>query len=200
MLTLGIDSSGLLLTVALCRTGEVVASRSVEQRRQQGEVLLALVDECLVQAKSELGDLAALAVVTGPGSFTGLRLGIAASLGLARSLNCALTGYDRFTLLRTPETALVFESLRADVFVQIPGHEPQMLLPADILSRWPGAVAGDGVAKLMALDPARPVAPLPLAAELAAQKVYADLQAKRELPPATPYYLRAPDVTFPAAL
>jgi tRNA threonylcarbamoyladenosine biosynthesis protein TsaB len=198
MFVLGLDTSGTEIAVVLCQSGAPVQQRVQAQARQQGELLLTLVDDVLHKANCDLADLAALAVVTGPGSFTGLRLGLAAALGLARAKNIPVTGYDRFSLFApthlTP-TALVFESLRTELYVQLPGMAPQMLTPEQITALWQGPVAGDGAVKL----PAHSQVALPLGAELVAKAATRALQAGQALPVATPYYLRPPDVTMPVA-
>lgn len=198
MLVLGIDTSGTEIAVALCRDGAQLQLRQQAQARQQGELLLSLIEDVLQAASCKLTDVKAIAVVTGPGSFTGLRLGIAAALGLARAQSIAVCGYDRFTLFTPllPEpTALVFESLRAELYVQLPGTAPSMLTAEQIAQQWQGQVAGDGAAKL----PTQQQVALPVGAALAAQAATRDLNVGRALPVATPYYLRAPDVTFPVA-
>lgn len=200
MLVLGLDTSGLQLAVVLLRDGALAAQASYAERREQGEVLLPLIDDCLKQANSQLADIKAVAVVTGPGSFTGLRLGLAAAQGLVRVLSCPAAGYDRFSLMRQAlqdkPVAIVLDSLRAELFVQFPGTQPQMLTPEQIAALWSGPITGDGVSQL----PGRTIVDLPKAAELAARQIAIDMASGKKLLPLQPFYLRAPDVTgVPAA-
>jgi tRNA threonylcarbamoyladenosine biosynthesis protein TsaB len=76
-LLLAIESATRVCSVALARGGEVVAERASHDARRSDERLLPLIDELLVGAGVRLADVAAFAVSIGPGSFTGLRIGLA---------------------------------------------------------------------------------------------------------------------------
>ena len=79
---LGIDTSTLTASVAIVRDDLVLAAgeSSVNTHSQR---LLGLIDEALDAAGLTLGDLSAIAIGAGPGSFTGLRIGMATAKGLA---------------------------------------------------------------------------------------------------------------------
>ena len=87
---LAIETSTLTAEVAIAR-GAIgaapdaieIASHGVSGANTHSEVLLGLVDAALRDAKLELGDVDAVAVGAGPGSFTGLRIGMAMAKGLA---------------------------------------------------------------------------------------------------------------------
>jgi len=198
MYWLGIDTSGVELCVCLLADDVVQFRKTYGERRQQGDVLFPLIDEALASAELTLQDLAGLAVVTGPGSFTGLRLGLAAAQGLARASALKVAGYDRFTLLRGAlagqPAAIVLDSLREELFVQLPDQAPAMLTASDIAAQWPGPVCGDGAG----LIEGRPVLEVPDAAALAARQMAKDVVSGAALPPLLPCYMRAPDITSPA--
>lgn len=197
MWALGVDTAGVAQSVVLLHSDGRRFLRQSAERRQQGDIVQEFVAECLAEAGIALQDLGVLAAVTGPGSFTGLRIGLALLQGYARGLGCPLTGYNRFTLLRftAPDAVIVLDSLRAELFVQLMPGKTEMLVPADILPRLAGrAVVGDGAVHLgMTALPTLPEA------ELAARHALADLAAGRALPPAIPHYVRPPDVTVPKA-
>jgi len=197
MWALGVDTAGVTQSVVLLHSDGRRFIRQSAERRQQGDIVQEFVAQCLAEAGITLKDIGVLAAVTGPGSFTGLRIGLALLQGYARALNCPLTGYDRFTLLRftAADAVIVLESLRAELFVQLTPGQNEMLSPADILPRLTGrAVVGDGAVYLG-------IEPLPTLpeAELAARHALADVAAGRSLLPAIPHYVRPPDVTFPKA-
>ena len=87
MLTLAFDTATSVATSALVRDGEVLGERVSRAVR-----VLEDADELLRDAGHEQSDLTALAVGTGPGSFTGLRLGLAAARGLSFALELPVAG------------------------------------------------------------------------------------------------------------
>ena len=92
MKTLGVDTSTPVNTVALCEKGRIVAETSVDCGRAHAERLMATVDWVLAEAGVGLGAIDLLAVSIGPGSFTGLRIGVAAWKGLALAGGLPLIG------------------------------------------------------------------------------------------------------------
>lgn len=78
-----IDTSGAWLNMAVCQGEDVLASISQEAGNQQAERLPFELGNILAQAKVKLSESDWLAVITGPGSFTGLRVGISFAQGLA---------------------------------------------------------------------------------------------------------------------
>jgi tRNA threonylcarbamoyladenosine biosynthesis protein TsaB len=78
-----IDTSGPWLNMALCREGKVLATVVQEAGNRQAERLPSELDNLLVSARLKLSEINWLAVTVGPGSFTGLRVGISFAQGLA---------------------------------------------------------------------------------------------------------------------
>ena len=76
MIVLSIDTTEMRGSVALLRGKETVAHRRHEGSVEYSEWLLPMVEEVLAQAKSRMENVELLAVATGPGSFTGLRVGL----------------------------------------------------------------------------------------------------------------------------
>lgn len=83
MLTLGLNTAFSTMEAALVRDGEIVADLREAMPRGQERRLPGLVAELLAEAGVTLADLDRIAVITGPGSFTGLRIGVAYARGLA---------------------------------------------------------------------------------------------------------------------
>lgn len=81
---LSIDTASAKTTVAL-RTGEHISSRSTDRQRQAAQQVLPLLQELLNEHGLEVSELGGIAVVNGPGSFTGMRIGVAVAQGLARA-------------------------------------------------------------------------------------------------------------------
>src|SRR2546429_2855361 len=87
MLTLAFDTATGVATSALVRDGEVLGERASRAVR-----VLADAEELLEHAGAEPRELNRLVVGTGPGSFTGVRMGLAAARGLAVALDLPLAG------------------------------------------------------------------------------------------------------------
>src|SRR5208283_2227009 len=86
---LGLDTSTPIASLALISHGTVAAS-VVRPVTSHGAALPGAVDELLSAAGLAIGGLGAIAVGTGPGSFTGLRIGLSYAKGIAMASRCAL--------------------------------------------------------------------------------------------------------------
>jgi tRNA threonylcarbamoyl adenosine modification protein YeaZ len=93
LLLLGIDTSGTCALVALGELdGRLIAERRWLAGYRHGEDLLVRIDELLAAEHAGLADLAGVVVGTGPGAFTGMRVGLATAKALARGLEIAIAG------------------------------------------------------------------------------------------------------------
>src|SRR4051812_18630670 len=99
----------------------------------RAQTLLEDVDALLRQGGAHPRDLDALAVGVGPGSFTGVRIGLAAARGLALSLDLRGAGVSTLAALAAgaPEALPVIDARRREVFT-IAAGEPVVLAPADV--------------------------------------------------------------------
>ena len=93
---------------------------------------VALPVECekfIVECGAMWRDISAIGVVVGPGSFTGIRLGIAYAKGIAMGLNIPVVGISVFDLYlaATPDAFVAIDSGRGDFFVAANGLEPQTM-------------------------------------------------------------------------
>jgi tRNA threonylcarbamoyl adenosine modification protein YeaZ len=92
-LLLGIDTAGIRAAVALGRPdGTLVAERRWSAGYRHGEELLTRIDELLRSEGAALGSVAGVIVGTGPGAFTGLRVGLATAKALAHGLGVPIVG------------------------------------------------------------------------------------------------------------
>lgn len=87
MKILGVDSSGMVASVAILENEIVVAEYSVNHKKTHSQTLLPMIDEIVKMTDTKLEEIDAIAVAAGPGSFTGLRIGAATVKGLAMSIN-----------------------------------------------------------------------------------------------------------------
>jgi tRNA threonylcarbamoyladenosine biosynthesis protein TsaB len=208
---LALDTGSPTVSVAVGLAGRVLASREVAMERSS-ETLLGLVDEVLRDAGFGARQLAGIVALRGPGSFTGLRVGLATVLGLHQSLGVpatALPTLDVLAMLASPgpgrRLALV-NALRGEWFAQEfawddQGTAPWALGPAEILAEpalaalSPATVLGFGVERLRELWPtAAMVTGAPLAGAALRFATLPGVEWRVELLTA-PLYLRAPAVT-----
>lgn len=83
MLILAFESSAKAASVALCRDGRLVSQYSQCSGLTHSRTLLPMAEDMLKNAELTVGDVDAFAVAHGPGSFTGIRIGVSAVKGLA---------------------------------------------------------------------------------------------------------------------
>jgi tRNA threonylcarbamoyladenosine biosynthesis protein TsaB len=83
MLVLGLNTAFSAMEAAIVRDGEILADARETMARGQDKALPYFIDRLLGEAGVTLADLHRIAVVTGPGSFTGIRIGVAYARGLA---------------------------------------------------------------------------------------------------------------------
>ncbi|MCI5730830.1 MAG: tRNA (adenosine(37)-N6)-threonylcarbamoyltransferase complex dimerization subunit type 1 TsaB [Eubacterium sp.] len=90
MKILGIDSSGLVATVAIQSNDILVGEYTIHNKKTHSQTLLPMIQDMLRMAEVPVEELDAIAVAAGPGSFTGLRIGAATAKGLGQALNIPL--------------------------------------------------------------------------------------------------------------
>ena len=83
MITLALDSTANTASCALAREGRLLALSTVDGIRTHSETLLPMIEHILSEAALTLADVGLFAASEGPGSFTGVRIGVAALKGLA---------------------------------------------------------------------------------------------------------------------
>jgi tRNA threonylcarbamoyladenosine biosynthesis protein TsaB len=97
MLILAVDTSLPILSVALLRHNELLAETAIEGRASRNEKLLPAIDWVLSEAGSDRKAIDLFAVTRGPGSFTGVRIGLATVQGMALPLGkpvCAMSTHE----------------------------------------------------------------------------------------------------------
>ncbi|MBQ6128153.1 MAG: tRNA (adenosine(37)-N6)-threonylcarbamoyltransferase complex dimerization subunit type 1 TsaB [Lachnospiraceae bacterium] len=86
MKIIAIDSSSLVASVAIATEESVIAEYSVNYKKTHSQTLLPMLDEIKTMTELDLSSVDAIAVTSGPGSFTGLRIGSSTAKGLALAL------------------------------------------------------------------------------------------------------------------
>ena len=116
---LGIDTSaGQCAVAALAPDGR--AWRQAEpMERGHAEALFPMIEAVLSMAEARLQDVKRIGVCTGPGSFTGVRIGVAAARGLALGCGIPAIGITRFAALADGPGSVVLPGRGGQVFVQV---------------------------------------------------------------------------------
>src|ERR1700712_4178555 len=89
-LILQIETATTVCSVALAEDGVVLACKELEQRNAHAEVITVFIDDLLKTTGKQYSELAAVAVSSGPGSYTGLRIGVSVAKGLCFALDIPL--------------------------------------------------------------------------------------------------------------
>lgn len=147
MTLLAIDTAGPRLQLAL-RTGEGALDALVEDMPTgQAERIFPAIAELLARNGVGYRDLDRVAVTTGPGSFTGVRIGLSAARGLGLALGIPVIGVPTLVALSLPAACdpvtVLIDARRGEAYVQsfsgpgIPVGEPELLAEAEARKRVP---------------------------------------------------------------
>jgi tRNA threonylcarbamoyl adenosine modification protein YeaZ len=222
VLVLVLDTATPAITSALAEVGErvsVLAERRTVSARAHGELLAPQIDEVLRAAGARPADLAAVVAGTGPGPFTGLRVGLVTATAFGHALGiptygvCSLDAIGAATASETGPVLVATDARRHEVYWAsylggVRQDGPHVDRPANVTGRVWGAGSGAGVrrgygegarlyADVLAVevgDEPRYPPPACLAA-LAADRI----RDRAPTEPLTPLYLRRPDVAEPPA-
>jgi len=211
-LILALDTTTNLCACAVSRGGELLARISADIGKGHGEYVMGQMDDLLARAGVSIGEIDRLGVGCGPGSFTGIRVGVALVRGLALALEVPAIGISRFAAIQylvprklRPLTIILrgyggvlyaqhFDAAGCPISEPFQGAVEEIaacLLPQSILSG-AGAVQVAEIVKVQTgLAPlVVEVDPLDEIEAIAALTAKAPLDALR---PPVPLYLRAPD-------
>jgi tRNA threonylcarbamoyladenosine biosynthesis protein TsaB len=181
------------------------------------EALFPMLDAMIAEAQVARGDLGQIAVVRGPGTFTGTRIGLAAARGLGLALDVPVVGLTTFECLAAAggigpgngvACAVAIDARRGEIYLQVLGPDLAALTEAEVttpesaaarLPDRPLVAIGSGAEMLAeaALGTGRKIASRPSPERDGA--LVARLGAAREPAshPPLPLYLRPPDAKLP---
>lgn len=87
MKILSLDSSSVTASVAITENNKIISEKLINNGLTHSQTLMPLVEEALKESDTSMKDIDLFAVTNGPGSFTGVRIGISAVKGMADALN-----------------------------------------------------------------------------------------------------------------
>jgi tRNA threonylcarbamoyl adenosine modification protein YeaZ len=191
-----IDSATPACSVALLEGDLVVGERHEVVGRGHAERLAPMIEDLLAGRTPD-----SILVDCGPGSFTGVRVGLAAAHGLAIGWRCPLAGYSSMALIAAAaeadeETAVALLGGHGQLFVQSFAHDP--LQPLDELRSLPPQEAAAAISAPLVLGSGAE-ALVSLRGEGRAREAHPRAAQARHLPealrslPPRPIYGRAPD-------
>ncbi|MDX1946284.1 MAG: tRNA (adenosine(37)-N6)-threonylcarbamoyltransferase complex dimerization subunit type 1 TsaB [Pirellulaceae bacterium] len=173
MLTLGIETSARAGSVALVAGDAVLAALQLPAATRSAQSLAPAIGQILSQTRKQMGEVGLVAATVGPGSFTGLRVGVTTAKTLAYALGCDVLGLDTLDVIAhqvagdfgAGQLECVLDAQRAELFVarfEMSPAGPRRLAPNRLVASesWraelaPGAVvAGPVLANLVARLPA----------------------------------------------
>lgn len=225
MILLAFDTAQGALSAAVMDGEGVLASSFEPRTRGHAEALMPLLETMLAEAALSFADLDALAVTVGPGTFTGLRVGLAAARGLALARALPLVGVTTLEAVAEPagaeadETCIaLFDARRDEVYMQAfapslaPLTPPLLVSLDEAMAHLPPGklvLVGTGAELLSArleaagrtfrLSPAKPQPEAQAIARIALARIAKQgLDAFRVAP--EPLYIRAPDAKLPGGL
>jgi len=225
MKILAFDTALRACSAAVWVDGETRAQRHEERDRGHAEALVPMIEDVCRQSEISYQDFDRIAVTVGPGTFAGIRIGVAAARGLAVSLAVPVVSLTTLEVVASaalgrlregePNVTAVFDARRGQVYAQTfdralkPLCPPRALTPVEFaasLREEPAAIIGDGCSVVSAAltQSGRAFRFLdgpgqPDAAVVAALAPFREVAAPNTGEP-TPLYLRPPDARLPAAV
>jgi len=224
VIVLGLDTALGACSAAVVADGCVLAHEHVPMLRGHAEALAPMVERLMREARVAWSSLDRIAVTTGPGTFTGQRVGLAFARGLALALKKPVVGVT--TLDAIAEEALgignvdwaivAADAKRGEIYLGARSAKGETLIPPELIpleliaARIEGFAVVHGRAVVLAGTAAEAVVPLLQAAgfqttDSLVRQPDALFVAKLGVlvPPAAPpkpLYLRAPDAKLPGAV
>lgn len=205
MIVLAVDTCLFACSAAVVENGAVRASRVEPMSRGHQERLAPLAAEVMQEAGLRFDQLDRVGVTVGPGSFTGLRVGLAFAKGLSSALSIPAVGVGTLEALAHPLAGRVIAALdakRGQVYLQAfadgaavsaPDVLPIETAAARVAELGPDVLVGTGAALLAETRPSARV----VEADRTDPAAVAAIAAVRRPSPPRPLYLRAPDAKLP---
>lgn len=204
MLILAFDTSAAHCAVSLMLDDRVIAEVDEPMTKGQAERLMPICEDVIANGGYAWADLDAIAVGTGPGNFTGIRIAVSSARGLALSLDIPAIGVsilEAQAFGQSPQITLSTIDARQDkIYAQVfygPAETQPFLVDMDTLPKLPMGVSCIGY---MSEEIAQKIGGNPMKAEFSVAHAIGRIARTKqgtEQPRAAPLYVRSPDAAPP---
>ena len=225
MRILAFDTALEACSVAICETDRVIAHRHEILSKGHAERLVPMIELALADAEMQFQDLDLIAVTVGPGTFTGIRIGLSAARGIALTTGLRIAGVTTLAAIaegaRRPAAeeedlaiAVLHDAHRAELFCQIFSSQVEMPPPpparialtdaVSMIPAGPAMVVGSGVRlvedQILKHRPDVQFSSAPFNPDAIFVAGIGARQARlgiADMAPPEPLYLRSPDARLP---
>ncbi len=148
MIILAVDTTSQVASVAIRKDGRTVAEIVLESTDGFGHVIFTAIERCRNEAGLSLNRIDCVAAASGPGTFTGLRIGLSVVKGLAEALGKPVAGISNLRALgsfgKNPRSQrpVVLDARRGEVYAAVYDADLKLVLPEVVLpfSAWLGGL------------------------------------------------------------
>ncbi len=163
MKILAVDTSSFPASVAVCCDGIILGEYVIRNQRKHSQNIMVMIDRLMADLSLDISEIDVFAVTTGPGSFTGLRIGISTVRALAQAMNKPVVSVNTLKALAYNLSSLdgiivpMLDARRDEVFTAayqfindeiIEVTEPCVMTISEIAEKYKGhktTLLGDGV-------------------------------------------------------
>lgn len=145
ILALDVAVSGCAVAIYDVQTANLIIEQ-VDTERGQAEMLVPMIDAIIKKSGLTLRDISRIAVTCGPGSFTGVRIGLTTARTLGMALNKPVFGMSTLDLLSksTDADLVIIDTKRGDFYGQVKGEQPR-IWSQDEVNSFNGLIAQDAM-------------------------------------------------------
>lgn len=199
MLVLSIDTTSAVMSLALLDDKEVLAETNEVLERGQAELLIPRIDDLMVRTGKDIKEINAIAVDVGPGSFTGVRVGLATARALGMALNVPVWGVTSFEASAFDlniSCVCALDTKRDDFYVAFMDEKggiqgtPKVMTTDELKSFMPFKAVGDGAEKVREILGCQV-----LNSKYSPATAIGKIALERKTGEPVPFYLREADVT-----
>lgn len=218
---LHLETATEICSVALSQKGQLLHLEETSEPNAHSRVITLLIEQCLKVAGVGMNELSGVGVSAGPGSYTGLRVGVSTAKGICYSLKAPLFAVDTLlTMARACQTELpgatyipMIDARRMEVYLAVYDQQMNCLLPTEArvldectqtellkLANKPLVLCGNGAIKARPLlGDAAVLSPIRCSAAHQIALVWEQFQAgnQADLVAFEPAYLKNPNITKP---